>query len=143
MICQDGFLRKLIRKMQWSCRTLLVRQPCYDLTQICKCPAQMGIKAKRLIHLLIAGSAGDGQAGKGVFPAPFLCCLCQFPGNALFPEHRLNVKIIKYPDVGAGEGRKAPGNTAHPHCPIAPLCHKERDFPILDGMRQLLLLFLR
>ena len=42
-----------------------------------KCIAQMGIKAERLIHSLIAGSAGDGQAGKGVFFAPFLRCLCQ------------------------------------------------------------------
>ena len=103
----------------------------------------MGIEAERLIHSLIARSAGDGQAGKGVFFAPFLRCLCQQPGSAFFAERRLNVKVIEYPDICAGEGGKAPGYTAHPHCPIAPLCHKERDFPIPDGLRQLFLLFLR
>lgn len=71
------FSAKAHQKMQWGCRTLLVRQPCCNSAQICKCIAQMGIKAERLIHSLIAGSAGDGQAGKGVFFAPFLRCLCQ------------------------------------------------------------------
>ena len=86
IIVEDSILRrdlsrwfsaKAHQKMQWGCRTLLVRQPCCNSAQICKCIAQMGIKAERLIHSLIAGSAGDGQAGKGVFFAPFLRCLCQ------------------------------------------------------------------
>ena len=124
-------------------RQLVHVLPAGDSAQMCKRLAQMGIEAERLIHPFIAGGAGDGQAGKGVFLAPFLRRLCQQPGSALFPEHRLNVKVIEYPDICAGEGGKAPGNAAHPHCPIASPCRKERDLPIPDGLRQLFLLFLR